>query len=313
MVIPDLTLAEARAIVDRALAKARELKQAGAFVVLDAGGNLVSASRIGEGAMASMWTARAKAYVAAAQRAPSLRNATNWRREPALFAAFQQMARDDIFPGPGAMPIRKEGRVVGALSTGGGIGPWTEIPGIDPGQLMVDGHPANAEDLIIAHALQIPYASQHPDVERSVGPRVDERMDDLPHCLVVARGYADGVLAEARRRGLHPGVAVVDEVGQIMQIDRADGGLPMSPDLAEAKALTALNFQQRTLDLGARLPPERLTELRQIVHFKMLTAGGGVPIEQNGQVVGAIGVSGAGGPDQEDEIARLAIAASTAA
>ncbi len=61
--------------------------------------------------------------------------------------------RDDIFPGPGAMPIRKGDRVVGALSTGGGLGPWTEIPGVDPSELMVDGAPANAEDMIIAHVL----------------------------------------------------------------------------------------------------------------------------------------------------------------
>lgn len=53
----------------------------------------------------------------AVQRAPSLRNATSWRESPVLFASMQQLARDGIFPGPGAVPIRKGGRVVGAIST----------------------------------------------------------------------------------------------------------------------------------------------------------------------------------------------------
>src|SRR2546421_3319435 len=113
---PDLTLAEAREIVDRALSKARELKLAGNFVVVDAGGGVVTISRAGECAASGVWVARAKAYVSAMQRAPSARAATNWRERPAIFSAYQQLMQDDIFPGPGAMPIRKDGRVVGAIS-----------------------------------------------------------------------------------------------------------------------------------------------------------------------------------------------------
>lgn len=303
--VPDLTLAEARAAIDRALEKARALKQAGAFVVVDTGGNVVSASRIGEGSPASVWVSRAKAYVAAVQRAPSARAAANWRENPAVYSAFQRLMHQEIFPGPGAQPIRKNGRVVGAISTGGGLGPWTEIPGVDPSELMADGAPANAEDLIIACALQIPYTNQHEEGRRVVGPYVEERIDDYPHCLATARRYADRAIAYAQQRGLKPSIAVVDEVGQLMQLDRVDGGTPQSPDLAEAKALTALNFQRSSGELGH--PPERITMIQGIVHYRMLPVQGGLPIRADGHVVGAIGVAGTGAGPTDEEIARAAI------
>src|SRR5947207_8672081 len=153
---------------------------------------------------------------------------------------MQRLMRDEICPGPGAMPIRKDGRVVGALSTGGGVGPWNEVPGVDPSLLMVDGVPANVEDLVIAHALQIKYEDQHPGPHR-VGPRWDERSDGLPHSLATARELADRASKAASDKNVRISVAVVDEAGQLMQMDRMTGAQPMGPDLAEAEALSALN------------------------------------------------------------------------
>jgi uncharacterized protein GlcG (DUF336 family) len=305
----DLTLAEAREIVDRALSKARELKLAGNFVVVDAGGGVVTISRAGECAPAGVWVARAKAYVSAVQRAPSARAATMWRDRPAVFSAFQHLMPEEIFPGPGAMPIRKNGRVVGGISTGGGgVGPWTEIPGVDSKLLTVDGEPANAEDLVISYALQIKYENQHPDVTRLVGNPVDERNDGLPHSLDTARKYADRAIAAAKEHGYKVSVAVVDEVGQLMQVDRMDGSPAMAADLAEAKAMTSLNYGRPTADVGKTVSVDRLTEIREIVRFKFLAGAGGVPIIKDGSVVGAVGVHGGGGGEASDAVARAAVA-----
>lgn len=304
---PDLTLAEARAIIDRAIAKARELKQAGAFAVLDAGGNVISLSRMGEAPMSAAWVARAKAYVSATQRSPSSTIATAWQQAPAQFAAAQRMARDEIVPEPGAMPITKDGRVVGAVAAGG-IGAWTKIPGVDAALLRAGRVQANAEDLIIAQALQIPYESQHPDGERAVGPRIEERVDDLPHSLDTARRYADGVIEAGRERGQHHfAVVVLDEVGQIMQVDRLDGGTMMSPDVAEAKASTALNFLSPSRG-AVRLMPQVQAGLRSFVRTRLHFVGGGVPITRDGDIVGAIGISHGGGTESEHELACLGIA-----
>jgi uncharacterized protein GlcG (DUF336 family) len=218
------------------------------------------------------------------------------------------MAQGDVFPGPGAMPIRKSGRIVGALSTGGGgLGPWTKIAGVDPSALMADGVPANAEDLVVAFALQIPYTNQHPDVTDLPGNAVDERNDGLPHSLDAARQYADRAIEAAKAKGWRVSVAVVDEVGQLMQVDRMDGAPPMSPDLAEAKAITSLNYQRPTADVGKTVSVDRLQEIREIVKFKFLAGGGGVPIMRDGYCVGAVGVHGGGGGEASDFVARAAV------
>jgi uncharacterized protein GlcG (DUF336 family) len=60
-----LTLDEARAMIERGVAKARELGQAGAIAVVDAGGNVVSISRMDDGPVASIAVSTAKAYLAA--------------------------------------------------------------------------------------------------------------------------------------------------------------------------------------------------------------------------------------------------------
>ena len=302
---PDLTLGEARTIIDRALSKARELMQVGGFAIVDTGGGVVTMSRMGESATFSVWVSRAKAYVSAVQRSPSARNATGWRQNLAGFFAMQHIMRDDIFPGPGGLPIRKNGRVVGGIATAGGVGPWTEIPGVDPNALMVDGVAANVEDLVIAYALQVPYRNQHEEGRSLPGQATTERIDELPHTLEVARRYADRAIEAAETRGIRIGVAVVDEAGQLMQMDRMDGAAPMAPDLAEAKALTALNFQRPSIEVSKTIALDRLGEIRQIAHFNVLAGAGGVPIMRDGYVVGALGVHG-GGADASAAIANEA-------
>lgn len=307
---PYLTLAEARAIVDRAVAKARKLYQAGAFVVMDAGGNVVTVS-VMEGAVgSSVWISRAKAYVAAIQQEPSARRATNWHRNATGFSAFQRLMRDEIFAGPGAMPIERDGQVVGAVSTGGGLGPWTEIPGLDASALTLNGAPVNAEDLIIAVALGIPYQNQHPEVERLVGRRVTVAPDDLPRTLAVARRYADQALAAAATRGVRVGVAVVDELGRLVQQDRMDGAGLLWPDLAEALARTALSFQCPTADVAQRFGDAQLAQVQALTRHKLATVPGGLPIARDGWVVGGIGVCGSGSSDLDAAIAQSALAGS---
>jgi uncharacterized protein GlcG (DUF336 family) len=303
----DLTHAEARAIIDRAIAKTRELKQAGAFAVVDAGGNLICLSRMGEAPMNAALVARAKAFVSATERAPSAIATAAWRQNPALFAAAQKLlTKNAIVAEPGAMPIAKGGRIVGALAAAG-IGAWTEIPGVDAKLLMAEDLKANAEDLIIAYALQIPYENQHPGTEGAVGPRIDERMDDLPHSLDTARRYADRAIACGPEVNQHHfAVVVLDELGQLMQVDRLDGGTMMSPDVAEAKASTVLNFLGPSRGT-VRFPSEIQTGLRSFVRTTMHFVGGGVPITRDGDVVGAMGLSHGGGTEAEHELASLAI------
>jgi len=115
--------------------------------------------------------------------------------------------------------------------------------------------------------------------------------------LAEARSCADKAIAQAEAKQLRVGVAVVDATGMLLQLDRMDGALLMAPDLAEAKALTALNFQRPTSGISKNLDPAELERIGRAVHFNMVTVPGGTPIVRAGQVIGAIGVSGAARED----------------
>ena len=123
--------------------------------------------------------------------------------------------------------------------------------------------------------------------------------------LAEARGYADQGIAKAQAMGLQISLAVVDEFGQLVQMDRMDGASLMSPDIAEAKAVTALNFRRATSLVAQQINSDVLRSLQASVHFNILAAAGGVPIYKDGELAGAVGVSGATG-EQDEEVASSA-------
>jgi uncharacterized protein GlcG (DUF336 family) len=120
--------------------------------------------------------------------------------------------------------------------------------------------------------------------------------------LEEARGSADKAIAKAREMGVQISLAVVDEFGQLVQMDRMDGASLMSPDIAEAKAVTALNFRRATSAVAQQVNPDILRSIQASVHFNIFAAAGGVPIYRDGDLAGAIGVSGATG-EQDEEVA----------
>ncbi len=123
--------------------------------------------------------------------------------------------------------------------------------------------------------------------------------------LAEAIGYANRCLEKAKSMGIKVSVAILDEYGQIVQLDRMDGASLMSPDIAAAKAVTALNFRRATAEV-AKLEPLILKSIADTVQFKLLPVAGGVPIFNNEELKGAIGVSGASA-QQDEELARHAV------
>jgi uncharacterized protein GlcG (DUF336 family) len=82
----------------------------------------------------------------------------------------------------------------------------------------------------------------------------------------------------------------------------------MSPDVAEAKASTALNFLSPSRG-AVRLTPQVQSGLRSFVRSRLHFVGGGVPILRDEWVVGAIGISHGGGTESEHELACAGITA----
>jgi uncharacterized protein GlcG (DUF336 family) len=126
--------------------------------------------------------------------------------------------------------------------------------------------------------------------------------------LHAARAYADRALETARRLGVDAAVCVVDEFGQLVQLDRMETAPPLAADLARGKALTALNFRRATRDVAADFAanPEVLAAMQGVARFAILPVAGGVPIVEAGRTVGAIGVSG-GTSEQDDAVAHAAL------
>jgi uncharacterized protein GlcG (DUF336 family) len=128
----------------------------------------------------------------------------------------------------------------------------------------------------------------------------------MPLTLHEAIAYVDRGIAKAKATGLKLSFAVIDEYGQLVQLDRMDGATLMSPDVAEAKAVTALNFKRPTSQV-AQLDRETLRSIGEVVHFKIVALPGGVPIFEGTELKGAIGVSGATS-QQDEEVAQHAVA-----
>lgn len=149
-----LTLEEARAILSRAVQKAKEVQWISTFVVVDVGGNLISMSKVDGAPAGSTSTARSKAYLAAVTGKKSQLFAQRMDAHPSRFSAYQSLLSHPVFPGPGAVPIFKNGMVVGGFSS--------SLSSNEAGmKIEISGSKLSREDVVTAFALQTPYDEQH--------------------------------------------------------------------------------------------------------------------------------------------------------
>jgi uncharacterized protein GlcG (DUF336 family) len=109
------------------------------------------------------------------------------------------------------------------------------------------------------------------------------------------------------RSGRSVAVAVVDASGQTLLASRSPEVGPHNLEAARRKAYTALSTRQSTLALGrlARSQPDTAA-LEYLPELLLL--GGGVPLRQADGVIGAVGVAGGGGPENDDACAQAAAA-----
>jgi glc operon protein GlcG len=110
--------------------------------------------------------------------------------------------------------------------------------------------------------------------------------------------------AEAVRQQWAVSIAVVDEAGYLLHLERLDGAGPQSPELATLKASTSAlsKIPTKALEDMVKERPALLTFPRR------LPVQGGLPITYRGEVVGAIGVSGVKSHEDE-QVARAGLEA----
>jgi len=119
-------------------------------------------------------------------------------------------------------------------------------------------------------------------------------LDGAKKAIVAAVDYA--------KKNNAPGgvIAVVDEGGNLMALERLDGTFAMGATISIGKARTAVLFKKPTRFFEELINKGR-TAMTAVDGFTPLI--GGIPIVVEGQVVGGVGVSGAASANQDEELA----------
>lgn len=112
--------------------------------------------------------------------------------------------------------------------------------------------------------------------------------------------------AEAVRNQWNVTIAVVDDGGHLLSLQRLDGAPPISSYIAPEKARTAALGRRETKLYEDVINQGRVSFLSAPVLQGMLE--GGVPVIVDGQVIGAVGVSGVKS-SEDAQIAKAGIAA----
>ncbi len=120
--------------------------------------------------------------------------------------------------------------------------------------------------------------------------------------LEAAKKVMAAAHAEAARNNWHICVAVVDIFGELIALEKQDSAIGISPQVAIAKAKTAALLQA---------PSKKFEDFINSGQTSFLSTPGatalegGVPVTLNNQIIGAIGVSGAHGPN-DSQVAEYA-------
>ena len=123
--------------------------------------------------------------------------------------------------------------------------------------------------------------------------------------LAGAQKAGEAAMNYAGANGAAPSIAVVDEGGHLLYFTRPETSFAAGANVSIGKARTAAIFKKPTSFFEDTINKGRFT-MTALPDFTPLQ--GGVPIIHDGQVIGAVGVSGAKSAAQDEEVARAGAA-----
>jgi glc operon protein GlcG len=137
----------------------------------------------------------------------------------------------------------------------------------------------------------------------------DEMPFDVPYGPPISLDQAEAAIraavAEAKKRNWKMNIAVADSGGNVVAFQRMDGAMLASIQIAEHKARAAATFRRPTKVFEDGV---NLMHLNYLLAFDgVIASRGGIPLIQQGKIIGAIGCSG--GADSQDEVVAKAGAA----
>jgi uncharacterized protein GlcG (DUF336 family) len=145
--------------------------------------------------------------------------------------------------------------------------------------------------IAIAAALASPATAQGVVTEKNIS---------LPLALTIA----NAVIAKCQSMGYKISVSVLDRGGLALVMLRDEGASLHTVESSDRKAYTARTFRQPSTAVVKRLQDDpAVAGFRQ--YTRVIVLGGGLPIKVGDDVVGAVGVSGS--PGKDDECAQAGI------
>jgi uncharacterized protein GlcG (DUF336 family) len=127
--------------------------------------------------------------------------------------------------------------------------------------------------------------------------------------LELASQAAQVAVDACAAKGFNVGVSVVDSAGVLKVLVAKDGTSPRGVQSSTNKAVTALTFSDSTSHLGEQSKTDKTLADRLSTNPNFNSRAGGVLLKANNEVIGAIGVGGARGSENDEACALAGIQA----
>jgi glc operon protein GlcG len=154
----------------------------------------------------------------------------------------------------------------------------------------------------IAATLAVSASAQQPAQPNPRDAVPDKMPNDIPYGAPIsldrAQAAINAAVAESKKRGWKLNVAVFDSGANLVAFARMDGAQLGSVQIAEHKARAAVKYRRETKAFESGVQEGNLHYLLTL--DDVIASRGGIPIVDNGQMVGAIGCSG--GTGSQDEV-----------
>jgi glc operon protein GlcG len=127
--------------------------------------------------------------------------------------------------------------------------------------------------------------------------------------LELAKTLTGFAILKASELGVGGAIAVVDDGGHLIYLERIDGTMAAAAGLAIGKAATAVAFKRSGTVLEQTVTNDRpaMAVLNSASPFPFVPLKGSYPIEFENQIVGAIAVAGAANAENDEAIALFAL------
>ncbi|MBM7557147.1 GlcG/HbpS family heme-binding protein [Halanaerobacter jeridensis] len=124
--------------------------------------------------------------------------------------------------------------------------------------------------------------------------------------LETAERMIEAAKEEAEKIEVPMVISVVDNAGKLIALERMDNALQVSIGLSQQKAYTSVVMRNTTEEVGKLAQPGNELYGIEVSVDDLVTFGGGIPVFDGDEVIGAVGVSG-GAVEEDMQVAQAGV------